>query len=121
MATDIAAHDSDSDLSDVHEPLIVHASPSASESPDQQADYENNDPEASDSSEPDNQDGSDDGGSDIDDETVAPRTHGQRIDRSSSQDSRRPTKRKAPLDEDEHIMANPELYGLRRSVRFILH
>lgn len=34
--------------------------------------------------------------------------------RSSSQDSRRPAKRKAGIEDD--IMNNPELYGLRRSV-----
>ena len=36
--------------------------------------------------------------------------------RSSSQDSRRPSKRKAGFEDDEHIMNNPELYGIRRSV-----
>ena len=35
---------------------------------------------------------------------------------SSSDDSRRPSKRKAGIEEDEHIMNNPELYGIRRSV-----
>ena len=39
-----------------------------------------------------------------------------REERSLSQDSRRPAKRKAGLEDDEHIMNNPELYGLRRSV-----
>ena len=36
---------------------------------------------------------------------------------SSSDDSRRPSKRKAGIEEDEYIMNNPELYGIRRSVR----
>ena len=36
--------------------------------------------------------------------------------RSSSQDSRRPAKRKAGIEEHEYIMNNPELYGIRRSV-----
>ncbi|MCJ1319670.1 hypothetical protein MMC15_005006 [Xylographa vitiligo] len=36
---------------------------------------------------------------------------------SSSDDSRRPSKRKAGIEEDEHIMNNPELYGIRRSAR----
>lgn len=39
-----------------------------------------------------------------------------RDERSLSQESRRPAKRKAGLEDDEHIMNNPELYGLRRSV-----
>jgi chromodomain-helicase-DNA-binding protein 1 len=38
------------------------------------------------------------------------------ITRASSSDSSRPAKRKAKIEEDEYIMANPELYGLRRSV-----
>lgn len=38
---------------------------------------------------------------------------------SSSQDSRRPSKRKAGAVEDEHILNNPELYGIRRSVGFL--
>ena len=36
--------------------------------------------------------------------------------RASSSDSVRPVKRKAHVEEDEYIKANPELYGLRRSV-----
>lgn len=36
--------------------------------------------------------------------------------RASSTDSNRTAKRKAPVDEDDFIRANPELYGLRRSV-----
>lgn len=37
--------------------------------------------------------------------------------RASSVESQRAPKRKAPAAEDEFIKANPELYGLRRSVR----
>ena len=40
-----------------------------------------------------------------------------RDDRSSSQGSPRPSKRKSGIEEDEYIMNNPELYGIRRSVR----
>lgn len=40
------------------------------------------------------------------------------VDRASSSDSNRASKRKAPGEEDEYIKANPELYGLRRSVQF---
>jgi chromodomain-helicase-DNA-binding protein 1 len=36
---------------------------------------------------------------------------------SSSQGSRRPPKRKASSDKEDYIEQNPELYGLRRSVR----
>ena len=44
----------------------------------------------------------------------SPRAGSHRDARSSSQDSRRPAKRKAGIEDD--IMNNPELYGLRRSV-----
>jgi chromodomain-helicase-DNA-binding protein 1 len=38
---------------------------------------------------------------------------------SSSEGSRRPSKRKAPtLNDEEHMKNNPELYGIRRSVGF---
>lgn len=37
--------------------------------------------------------------------------------RASSSDSTQAPKRKASFDEEEYIRANPELYGLRRSVR----
>ncbi|CAG8981346.1 hypothetical protein HYALB_00013623 [Hymenoscyphus albidus] len=46
--------------------------------------------------------------------------NGERADRSTSTDSRRPPKRKAAV-EDQHILANPELYGLRRSGRPVQH
>lgn len=46
-----------------------------------------------------------------------PEIHVTRDERSSSLDSRRPPKRKAGgIEEDEYIMNNPELYGIRRSV-----
>lgn len=44
-------------------------------------------------------------------------TGGMRPDRSVSEESLRPAKRKAGVDDDEHMKENPELYGLRRSVR----
>lgn len=37
-------------------------------------------------------------------------------DPSSSEDSRRNAKRKVGVDQDDYMMNNPELYGLRRSV-----
>lgn len=40
-------------------------------------------------------------------------------DRPSSSDSNRAPKRKAAVVEDDFMRANPELYGLRRSVRAI--
>ena len=41
---------------------------------------------------------------------------GMRHDRSSSEDSLRPARRKGDGDDDEFMKQNPELYGLRRSV-----
>lgn len=40
-------------------------------------------------------------------------------DPSSSEDSRRNAKRKVGVDQDDYMMNNPELYGLRRSVKKI--
>jgi len=46
-----------------------------------------------------------------------PEIHVTRDGRSSSEDSQRPLKRKSGgIEEDEYIMNNPELYGIRRSV-----
>ncbi|KAK3704274.1 ATP-dependent DNA helicase Hrp3 [Vermiconidia calcicola] len=42
---------------------------------------------------------------------------GMRHDRSSSEDSTRPAKRKAGVDDEKFMKQNPELYGLRRSGR----
>lgn len=45
-------------------------------------------------------------------------SEGMRHDRSSSEESSRPPKRKADdVDDEEYMKQNPELYGLRRSVR----
>jgi len=40
--------------------------------------------------------------------------------RSASEDSQKSTKRKHPVDDDDYMKNDPELYGLRRSVRFPL-
>ena len=55
---------------------------------------------------------------DFDEETPPPdEADAMRLDRSSSEDSLRPGKRKADVVDDEQYMKqNPELYGLRRSV-----
>ncbi|KAK4902046.1 ATP-dependent DNA helicase Hrp3 [Elasticomyces elasticus] len=44
-------------------------------------------------------------------------SNGMRHDRSMSEDSTRPGKRKSDADDDEFMKQNPELYGLRRSGR----
>lgn len=68
----------------------------------------------SDGSDEDN--ASDDGDFDM---QPSPASHHEEAadDRASSSDSNRGSKRKAPVDDEDYIKANPELYGLRRSVR----
>ena len=57
---------------------------------------------------------------DFDEETPPPETNAalRHNDRSTSEESLRPGKRKADMiDDEEYMKQNPELYGLRRSVR----
>jgi chromodomain-helicase-DNA-binding protein 1 len=114
---DDAPYDSESDLSDIHDPPAADASPSTSSTPPQQSEFGNQELESSDSSEPENQDGSEDADYEMEDSPATAPTNSRWIERSTSHDSRRPAKRKLGVEDDEHIMANPELYGLRRSVR----
>ncbi|KIV88307.1 hypothetical protein PV10_08001 [Exophiala mesophila] len=107
--------DSGSDLSDPAEPVAAAASPSQTEvDDDHQRFSEQND---STPSEPP-------AGLDEDDEMdtsiQVPRTTSELepSDHSSSDESIRPAKRKAPqAEEDDYIRSNPEMYGLRRSGR----
>jgi chromodomain-helicase-DNA-binding protein 1 len=63
--------------------------------------------------------GSDDG--DFEMESQPLENSASRDNRSSSEESRRPAKRKAVgIEDDEDIMNNPELYGIRRSVRRVI-
>lgn len=72
----------------------------------------------SDSSEDVDAEGEPDG--DYDSESPPPaQADSSRSRSSTSQESRRPQKRKASVEEDSFITQNPELYGLRRSVRGI--
>lgn len=75
---------------------------------------EDNDVDAE-SSHSEDAEGSEDG--DYESETPLAQSDDQEVDRSSSEDSQRPRKRKASVEDDEYITQNPELYGLRRSVR----
>lgn len=117
VADDVASDHSGSDLSEVREAPAAEASPSPSSTPHHQSDFAAEDTEPSDESEDDNDKGSDNDEFDAEEGMRAVAHHHPRIDRSSSHDSRRPTKRKLGIEDDEHIKANPELYGLRRSVR----
>lgn len=117
ITNDEASYDSGSDLSEIREPPVVEASPSSSSTPNHQSDFGNEDPESSESSEDEKGNGSEDGDFDVEESVPEPNRRNTRVDRSSSHDSRRPTKRKMGIEDDEYIKANPELYGLRRSVR----
>lgn len=59
---------------------------------------------------------SDDGDFDVDEGAPSPRSYQERDERSASQSSRPSSRRKSP-SEETYIQQNPELYGLRRSVR----
>ena len=113
LTNDDAPYDSDSDLSEVAIPIVDEPSPTSS--PEQQSEFGAQDTEASESSEAVVQDGFDDAEFDMEDSPAPVVVNGGREERSTSAESRRPQKRKLDL-EDEHILANPELYGLRRSV-----
>jgi chromodomain-helicase-DNA-binding protein 1 len=116
IANDAASYDSESDLSELREPPAVEGSPSPSSTPHHQSDFGNEDTEPSGESEDDNDKGSDNDDFDGEESILVVAHPHPRIDRSSSHDSRRPTKRKLGIEDNEYIKANPELYGLRRSV-----
>lgn len=117
---------SESDLSEVNEATAVptrdSASPSPSPSPSPASHKSSDDAEAElDLNEPiessdDQAQASDDADYDIEESQAASQSEEHRDDRSTSRESRRAPKRKAPAEEDEYIRENPELYGLRRSV-----
>ncbi|KAH0427281.1 chromo domain-containing protein 1 [Colletotrichum camelliae] len=112
-------HQSDSDLSDVHDNAAVPVSSSPSPDPNDSTGYINGAPDfaESDSSGDDNN-ASDDADFDMDDDAASiVQSDGAGDAHSSSNDSQRPSKRKVAAREDEYIKANPELYGLRRSSR----
>lgn len=118
--TDDAPYESDSDLSDVREPPPVAAtSLSAGSTPNRRSEFGHEDIESEQPSE-DDDNASDDGDFDMEDSPAVALSHVSHNERSSSHDSRRPQKRKLGVEEDEHIKANPELYGLRRSVCFLI-
>ena len=57
---------------------------------------------------------------DFDEETPPPEgTNGMRHDESSSEEEVRSGKRRGAVDDEQYMKQNPELYGLRRSVRLL--
>jgi hypothetical protein len=113
LTNDDAPYDSESDLSEVAIPMIDEPSPASSSN--HQSEFGGQETDASDSS-PENHNESEDADFDMEDSPALAATNASRDDRSTSIESRRPAKRKLGVEEDEHILANPELYGLRRSV-----
>jgi chromodomain-helicase-DNA-binding protein 1 len=111
-ASEPSAH-SDSELSDVKEAAVEHPS-SDEDAPGEEYDEDEDMAIASESSDDVDAEGEPDG--DYDSETPPPAAE-DRARSSTSQESRRPPKRKASVEEDDHMAQNPELYGLRRSVR----
>lgn len=117
FTNDDAPYDSESDLSDVAIP-IVDDRPSPATSENHQSEFGTNDHDDSESSaaEPIAED--DDADFDMEGDPPTASNGIEQEDSSSDSESRRPAKRK--LDEKRHMEANPELYGLRRSVRVLL-
>jgi len=116
MNVDDPARFSDSELSDAKEvaPIQPLSSDSASpvmEDEDAEQDVQMTSP----SSQDEDAEGSEDGDYSAEIPAV-PQSDDARADRSSTEQSQRPAKRKASVDDDEHMQMNPELYGLRRSV-----
>lgn len=115
-ADDLTAR-SDSELSDVKDNVAEDPS-SDEDAPGEEYDEDEEMAIDSESSEDVDAEGEPDG--DYDSETPPPiQVQSRRADSSTSQESRRPTKRKASVEEDDYITQNPELYGLRRSVRIV--
>jgi len=100
-------------LTEVANPIVDEPSPAPSRN--HQSEFGAQDTDASESSAAEVQDESEDAEFDMEDSPAPTAPDRGRQDRSTSTESRRPAKRKLDL-EDEHIQANPELYGLRRSV-----
>jgi chromodomain-helicase-DNA-binding protein 1 len=111
----------ESDMSEVDDSITARPQTSASADYDQSADeientFEEEDQEAVASSESDNDNQSDDADFDMEGSPAASHSDGAQDERSASNSSRQSTKRKTTNDEEDYIKANPELYGLRRSV-----
>lgn len=108
---------SESDLSDVND--ISTTLPTESRQDENAASEDDAMHDMATSDEGDSADAAGEEDADFDEEAPSPEpASGMRHDRSGSDDSQRSSKRKAgEVDDDEYMKQNPELYGLRRSVR----
>lgn len=107
--------DSESDLSeavDVPNTSILSSNPEAQEADGKSQSQRMN----TESSHDEDAIGSDDADYDMETPAAPDPTITLGDDASSSEDSRRYAKRKVGVEHDDHMMNNPELYGLRRSV-----
>jgi chromodomain-helicase-DNA-binding protein 1 len=114
---------SESDLSEVNDTVVAQPLPSISAYPHRSHDDDKVDmdtPDAAESSDDGNDNASDDADFDMEDSPAASQSDGAQDERSASNESRPTAKRKVPIivEEDEFMRTNPELYGLRRSVRW---
>ncbi|KAM5351698.1 hypothetical protein ACJ41O_004421 [Fusarium nematophilum] len=119
MSFDTGDHMGDTDSTDAHNHTLDQPSPSPSDDANDANDASNmvhDDTHMSESEQSSEDNASDD--ADFDMEESLPSQNDDAVeDRASSTDSNKASKRKAPIEEDEYIKANPELYGLRRSTR----
>lgn len=118
-ATNGLVSHSDSDTSSAHEAAVAEQASDA-DAPGEEDDEDVEMAVDSDSSDDVDAEGEADG--DYDSDSPPPEQVESDDARSSvSQESSRPSKRKASPEGDDYITQNPELYGLRRSVRSITY
>lgn len=107
----------DSDLSDVQ---AAEAEPSSDTPEAEEVTVKNLELQVGEPSDSSEEDASADADFDMDDSPQSPQSDQEDDQPSESSSSRHPQKRKAPTAAEEDFMRdNPELYGLRRSVRAI--
>lgn len=111
----------ENDLPELNDTVIARPLPSVSvdfrQSPDDDENTYMDEQGAIASSESDNDNPSEDADFDMEESPAASHSDAAQDERSMSNDSRQSSKRKVTNDEEDYINANPELYGLRRSVR----
>lgn len=108
---------SDTDLPDAHDSPMTHSTPSDSELPARETpDLAERDQASLDSDNSSIANASEDADFDMQESVASQQDDDGERECETSPDSSRASKRKAAVSEDEFIKANPELYGLRRSV-----
>ncbi|KAI9167016.1 Chromodomain helicase hrp3 [Paramyrothecium foliicola] len=108
---------SDSNASDRVDEPANEPSPTPSYERNEASNHNPDDEHLSDSEAPSPDNVSEDADFDMQDSPASQQDDDVLDRRASSTDSNRAAKRKAPVEEDEFIKANPALYGLRRSTR----